>query len=794
MTLKAFYLFICAVALLFAAASLLAGCSGANDDDSDDSEPQDDTVADDDSAADDADDDMADDSVADDDTAVPIDLLDYVNPFVGTGGVGYAFSGMMPGPMVPNGMVKLSADTSVGPVALTFMHFGGYYYADNSIRGFSHMHLPGTGSVDMGNINLMPVMGISDLKVVPAGYLSRFRHKDEEARPGYYSVLLERYNIRVELASTMNAGLHRYTFPEGGGAPHVIIDVTYAIEDGTSAGADVTVDQAAGEVYGYDIQSGSFAGRYGGLPIYFVIRFSEPITDAGVFSNNARQPSQTHASGADIGAYAGFAEGTTSLLAKVGLSLVDVDQARANLDAQIPAWDFDAVVEASRQAWRDRLSDVIVEGGTETQRRIFYTALYHLYAMPTSLTEEGGVYEGFDRASHQADGFTYYSDLSIWDTFRTFHPAMTLLRPSLSRDFVISLLMMYEQGGAFPRWPQGIGDSGSMIGTHSDSIITEAYIKGITDFDVETAYQGLYAHATGPVPYGDRGGLNDWINLGYVASDHDGGSVSKTVEYAYDDFCLSELADRLGKTADRDMFAARALQYANVWDPETLFFRARDSAGQFKPADQFMDWWLNYDEYVEGNARHWRWFVPHDVPGLIDLFGGPETFAAELDRFMSRGRYVERDFLPNLFYWQGNEPDIQAPFMFNDAGRPDLTALWSRWVMDHRFGDQADGIDGNDDGGAMSAWYVFSALGLFPVAPCTDVYYVGSPIFTKATVRVGDNTLVITAQNASDQNIYVQSATLNGEPLDVPFVHHGDIAAGGALDFVMGPEPSDWGK
>ncbi len=269
--------------------------------------------------------------------------------------------------------------------------------------------------------------------------------------------------------------------------------------------------------------------------------------------------------------------------------------------------------------------------------------------------------------------------------------------------------------------------------------------------------------------------------------------MSKTLEYAYNDWCLARLADLLGETEDRDVFAERAGNFANLFDPATKYFRGRTSTGDFYPEFLFLDWWLWYDEYVEGNARHWRWFVPHDVPGLIDLMGGAEAFLAELKNFFEWGAEVHSPLLPDLDYYHGNEPDIHAAYLFNEVGRPDLTAKWVRWVMDNHYDIGPGGIYGNDDGGTLSAWYVFSALGIYPVAPCSDVYQIGSPIFTKATVRVGENTLVITAENASEENIYIQSAMLNGEPLEVPWFRHGDIVGGGTLDFVMGPEPSDWG-
>lgn len=786
-------------------ALVIAGC-GDDDDDDNDSAPIDDDTADDDASDDDADDDAGDDDtwppLPDDDTAdddndddlEPVDNpVDFVNVFIGTGGIGYGMGALIPGPVLPGSMVKLTPDTSIGGFAHEKMHAGGYYYPDNTIRGISHMHLPGIGATDLCNVNLMPVDGISDEKVTNAGYRSPFSHDNESGEPGYYRVHLDRYDVDVELTSTMNAGFHRYTFAAGA-EPYVVIDAGYANVPGQVYDAEVTIDESAREVYGMIDQRGGFTGRSGGLPIHFVARFSEPFEDFGTFDGGARTPGGTGASGPTVGAYVGFASAKGTVLAKVGLSIQSVEQARANLDAQIAAWDFDAVRAAASAAWNERLMSVQVAGGREYDKRIFYSALYHLDQLVTSYTEENGKYVGFDRAEHDADGFTYYTDLSLWDTFRTFHPLVVLLHPDYARDMAISLVKMYEQGGAFPKWAQGLGDTGSMIGTHSDSVIADAYIKGVTDFDIDTAYEGLRAHALGPVPYGNRDHVDSWISRGWLSADQTSGSVSKTQEYAYNDYCLSVLADALGETADAGMFAERAGNYANLWDEDTKFFRARDESGDFLPG--FLEAWLWYDEYVEGNARHWRWFVPHDVPGLIDLFGGEEEFVAELDAFFAATRPQPKPYgvLPDLFYYHGNEPDIHAPYLFNYAGRPDLTAKWVRWVLHNRHRDAPAGVYGNDDGGTLSAWAVFTMLGFYPVAPCSPYYQIGSPVFPWAKVRVGENELVITAENASFENIYVQSAALNGEPLDVPWFTHNDIAGGGTLEFVMGPEPSAWGQ
>ncbi len=790
---RVFYcIFILALAL-----APFTGC-GDDDDDNDDSSPSDDDTGDvdddvNDDADDDADDDIDDDADDDlDDDLPPVDdPVEWVNPFIGTGGWIYGMAALNPGPYLPNSMVKLSPDTSIGDLAIQKIHAGGYYYPENTIRGITHMHLPGTGATDLANINLMPVVGMTDARIKDSGYRSVFSHENESASPGYYSVHLDRFDVEVELTSAMNSGFHRYTFPDVADAPYVVIDVSYANVTGDCDDADVTVDAAAREVFGYTYQNGGFSGRYGGMPIYFVARFSEEFADYGTFSSDVRTPDSAFTEGDDIGAYVGFAQGKTQVLAKVGISIVSVEQARQNLDAQIADWDFDAAVAESKNVWTDFLSDVLVEGGTEAQRKIFYTALYHLYVLPTSFTEDGGVYVGFDRATHQDDDFTYYTDLSLWDTFRTLHPAMVLLRPKIGRDLVVSLMKMYEQGGAYPKWAQGLGDTGSMIGSHSDSVIAEAWVKGLTDFDLDAAYVGLREHAVqGGQPYGSRDGIDEWTSRGWLGTQHSG-AVSKTLEYAYNDYCLAQIADALGEEEDYDMFMDRSKNYENLWHPTYKYFWGKDDAGQWESG---FSPWLYYDWYTEGNCRHWRWFAPHDVPGLIDLFGGVDELDAELTQFFEFSAPEVVPYLPAFSYYHGNEPDIHTAFLFDYIGRPDKAAYWTRWIMKYRYGLKPDGIEGNDDGGTLSAWYVFAALGFYPVSPCSGDYMIASPIFTKATVRMGENTLVITAENASEENIYVQSVKLNGEDLDTPWFHHDDIAQGGTLEFVMGPAPSDWAQ
>ncbi len=477
-------------------------------------------------------------------------------------------------------------------------------------------------------------------------------------------------------------------------------------------------------------------------------------------------------------------------MVKVTISYINLNRAWENYASELWDFDFDGAVEKNREAWSDKLGLINVKGGTLEQRKIFYTALYHAYMMPTLFTEAGNVYMGFDDQVHLANGFTYYTDMSIWDTFRTLHPLMTLIDPPRSRDFVKSLIAMYEQGGDLPRWPMGKGYTGCMIGTHADSVITEAYVKGVGEFDAQTAYEGMYLHATESRPEAGRDDVENYINLGYVTLDVNDEAPSHTVEYAYDDYCISVMAEKLGYADDATLFLERSGNWANNFDTETLFIRGRWADGAWY--DPFFP--LYPEQYVEGNAWQWTFFVPHDVLGLMSMFPDDQSFIDKLSLAFSNTAEMPDTFLPDFYYWHGNEPDIHAAYMFNEAGRPDLTAKWVRWIIETRYKNDPGGLDGNDDGGTLSSWYVFSAMGFFPLNPCDARYMIGSPLFDEITIHLPGGDFTIIAQNNSDANIYVQSATLNDQPLDVSWFSHHEIKNGGTLVLDMGAEPSGWGQ
>ena len=746
---------------------------------------------DDDVISDDDDDDDDDDDNSDDES---LELIDMVDLFIGTGGVGYGAAQLHPGPQMPNGMVRPGPDTSNGAwfYIPEFQHYAGYWDRDTHVRGFSQNRMIGTGDSDYGNVRLMPVFGISDETVRDIGYLAKMDKDSESAEVGRYQVRLANSGIFIEIAAAKWSTLHRFTYPEKGEEPYLVIDVCGSIRPGDVSRAEARIDTTNDEISGSFLQQGEFSSDYGGIDVHFVLKYSEPLIDFGTFNSNGITPQGTTVLGNDIGVFVGFdTEFRREVMVKVGLSYINIEQARENLEAEMPDFDFERVVEENKNSWREKLGRIEIEGGTHKQRSIFYTALYRSYMMPTLFTEQGGYYIGFDDTNHKAEGFTYYTDMSLWDTFRTLHPLITLIDPVLSRDFMVSLIKMSEQGGVLPRWPQGNGYTGSMIGTHSDVVITEAYLKGITDFDVEAAYDGMYLHATQWVPEAGRSDLEHYIDFGYCNADNTDESVSRTLEYAFDDFCIARLAESLGYADDSVMFEDRAQNYIHLWDSATQFMRGRDTAGNW--SQPFIPWYPWADEYTQGNARHWSWFVPHDVDGLIDLFESRTALVSKLEDFFINSANMTIDALPNLYYWHGNQHDLHAAYLFNEAGRPDLTQKWTRSILENHYDTSPEGLAGNEDGGTLMAWYVFSAIGLFPLNPCGTKYQLTSTPFDKVTLHLPEGDFVVTAENNSMENIYIQSAALNGEPLLTPWLDHADVASGGELHFVMGSKPSTWG-
>jgi predicted alpha-1,2-mannosidase len=459
---------------------------------------------------------------------------------------------------------------------------------------------------------------------------------------------------------------------------------------------------------------------------------------------------------------------------------------------------FEKLVETGKAIWEEKLALIEPEIDNIKDKTIFYTALYRSFQMPTLFQDVNGDYFGFDKTVHKAEGFNYYTDLSLWDTFRTLHPLYILIAPKEQRDMLVSLVTMKEQGGYLPRWPSGNGYTGSMLGSPADMVISESYQKGIRDFDVKSAYEGMKFLALNPTPkgskFGGRSGIAAYNQYGYCPTDLMDKAVSRTLEYAWADHSIAILADSLGYKEDAKLFYSHAEFYKNIWNPATKYFQSKDSKGQFsKDFDPIKLSYFDTDgkytkDYVEGSALQWRFAVPYDSRGLITLFGGNESFAKELNAFFENSDPTMCSWNPGGYYWHGNEPDIHSAYLFNEALRPDLTQKWSRWILDNKYGVNSEGVDGNDDGATLSSWYLFASLGFYPIAG-TDYYELGAPLFSKSVVHLGNNTLQIIAENYSPQNIYVSKIWLNGKLLNGFKLKHSQISGGGILKFEMSSMP-----
>lgn len=719
-----------------------------------------------------------------------------VNPFIGTGGLPYLCGNNFPGATVPFGMVRLSPDTVTG-VGQKAVNSSGYYYHDPRILGFSHTRLAGTGATDGGNFLVTPCTGAT-VKTQRRGMNAAYSHEHETAFPGYYGVAFPKLGVVAELTATERVGVHRYTFAASED-PRLVIHVTSVLGKGTSQSGEVVIRPETSEVEGSVRTLGTFAKRYGGLKTFFVARFSRPFHQHSTWTTDQESPGATTAQGDDIAVDFGFRSDTSPMTVelKLGLSFVSIENARENLDREAGQLNFDQVLAQAIEQWEEKFSRIQITGGTDKQRTIFRTALYHSFQMPTCFNDVNGDYLGFDKQTHRTDGFRYYTDMSLWDTFRTTHPLYNLIARTEQRDMLRSLLKMAEQGGYLPRWPSGGGYTNSMFGTPADIVITESYLKGIRDFDAEAAFQYMKKTALGPVPAGSsfsgRAGIEHILKHKYGPADLMKKSVASTIEYCYSDRAIADLALALGHDEDAKLFGEHARYYQNLFNPQTQFFQPRNSNGEF--SSEFEPEMLTYLDfsgrmthaYVEGSAWQWRWGVPSDAGHVVSLFKSKEYFVEQLEEFFTRSPAAV-GVNPNAFYWQGNQPDLYAAYLFNAAGRPDLTQKWVRWILETKHGDKENGLDGNDDGGTLSAWYVLSSLGLFPTAG-TDCYEIGSPLWDRVVLTIDGHELTILAENNSADHPYVQQVWLNDKLLDRYTIRHAEIADGGTLRFLMGPDP-----
>jgi predicted alpha-1,2-mannosidase len=730
---------------------------------------------------------------------------DYVDPFIGTGGDGHTY----PGAVVPFGMVQLSPDTDMKTYRESYNWCAGYQYGDSSIIGFSHTHFSGTGHSDLGDILIMPTVGklrtkSGTRKNPNLGYRSRFSHTSETASPGYYSVKLDDYNIKAELTTTNRVGFHKYTFPESDSA-HIILDLLHSIYnyDGKVIWSSIRVENDT-LVTGYRQTRGWARDR----TIYFAIVLSKPFDSYGFDKDDESiygfRKSDNYIygkpeiSGKKLVAFFNFqTKNEEAIEVKVGISAVSTKGALNNLKTEIPGWNFDRVRLAAEVQWKKELSKIIIEG-TDRDKAIFYTSVYHTMLAPVNYMDVDGKYRGLDQNIHFADDFTNYTIYSLWDTYRATHPLFTIIQRDKVSDMIKSMLAHYDQSvhHILPVWSFHNNETWCMIGYHAVPVIVDAYLKGIRDYDVEKAYEAMISSAT----YKSYDGLEYYMESGFVPIDKEDEGASKTLEYAYDDWTIAEVAKEMGKNADYNEFKKRAGYYKNVFDKETNFMRAKNTDGSWN--EPFDPLYSKYGgDYTEGNAWQYTWYVPQDVQGLINLMGGREEFVEKLDSLFilesSDEKYHEVEDISGLIgqYAHGNEPSQHIAYLYNYAAMPWKTQQRIHQIMKNLFDDTPYGICGNEDCGQMSAWYIFSSMGFYPVCPGSNEYVIGSPCIEKATINLDNGRkFEMIAEGLSGKNIYIQSVKLNGKRYEKSYITHDDIMNGGKLIFKMGRKPNKkWG-
>jgi len=708
-----------------------------------------------------------------------------VNPFIGTDFTGNTY----PGAQSPFGMVQLSPDNGLPG----WDRISGYFYPDSTISGFSHTHLSGTGAGDLYDISFMPVTLPYHEAAAPLGIHSKFSHQNEQAHAGYYKVKLTDYNIDVELTATPRCGIQRYTFPDAQSA--IFLDLKKAMNwDATTDSYIEVVDSVT--VRGYRFSEGWARGQR----VYFETRFSKPFTAVHIDSSAIQSSvdsitKMTKRIGTAFKARFDFKTSTgEQVTISTALSGVSMDGASKNLKAEVPTDDFDHYLKQAESSWNKELGKIAIQTVDKEAKVKFYTALYHSMLAPTIFGDVDGAYFGADRKIHQAEGWTNYSTFSLWDTYRASHPLFTYLDPNRVNDMVKSFIAFYEQHGRLPVWNIYGSETDMMIGNHAIPVIVDAYLKGIGDFDVNKALEACVATAN----IDNYRGIGLYKKLGYVPYDvadkhnAENWSLSRTLEYAFDDHCIAVMADKMGNKAVATTFFARAKNYKNVYNSATSFMQPRDSHGAFvKPFDP-----EEYSAHIcESNAWQYFWSVQHDIPGLIDLVGGNERFGQKLDS-MFTFHPSDTSKLPIFStgmigqYAHGNEPSHHAIYLFNAIGQPWKTQQYAAEVMEKLYLNNPSGLSGNDDCGQMSAWYVFSALGFYPVDPVSGRYEIGTPLFEHSEFKLANGKkFTIKANHVNKTNIYIQSVTLDGKPLETSYITHEQIMSGATLVFQMGSKP-----
>lgn len=740
------------------------------------------------------------------------DLNKYVNPMIGTQRMGHTY----PGATVPFGAVQLSPDTDTLSYEVNgrynksiYQYCAGYQYDDKTIVGFSHTHFSGTGHSDLGDFLIMPTVG--QLRLNPgtasqprSGYRSTYSHQTEVAQPDYYKVRLDDYNILAELTTSTRVGFHQYTFPKSDSA-HIILDLIAGIynypEKNVWTYVRVENDTL---ITGFRQTNGMARTRF----VYFAMVLSKPFYEYG--NENASKKQLYHGfwgkwdqrknfpeiAGSRIRLYFNYrTQEGEKIRIKFALSPVSTDNALENLRTEIPGWDFEKVKTDGQADWNKELSRVLVQTTSEGERTAFYTSLYHAFISPTIYMDVDGQYRGIDQNNHKADGFVHYTTFSFWDTYRALHPLFNILQPHRTSDMIRTMLAHYDQSvhKMLPIWPNYANENWSMIGYHSVSVIADAVIKGNANFHLNHALDACVATAR----HRSYEGLGYYLQLGYVPDDKSGVSVSETLEYAYDDWCVAQLAKKLNRMDIYEEFYKRSLNYKNVYDPSTGYMRPKRSDGTFRKDFDVME--TNGQGFVEGNAWNESLYVPQDPAEMIRMMGGNKRFVPHLDslftmdlpdKYFAETEDITRDGLIGN-YVHGNEPSHHIAYLYDWTDQPWKTQQRVRMILKKMYLPTPDGLSGNDDCGQMSAWYIFSALGFYPVAPGSDQYALGSPSVKNATLNLENGkTFVVEAIDQSDKNVYVRKALLNGRPLDRRYITHDEIMAGGKIIFYMSDKPN----
>ncbi|WP_299113748.1 GH92 family glycosyl hydrolase [uncultured Winogradskyella sp.] len=701
-------------------------------------------------------------------------LINYVNTFIGTGGHGHTY----PGATLPYGMMQLSPDTRLEG----WDGCSGYHYTDEYIYGFSHTHLSGTGISDYGDVLLMPTNTIefnngADGK---AGYRAHFSHDNEDAEPGYYKVHLDSTDIDVELTVSNRSGIHKYEFPSAENQ-YMVLDLAHR---------DKLLNYKIEKIDDKTIQGLRHSEAWAkDQRLFYYITFSHPM-ERIVYDDNEGNPITKNYKFSSKKAVIKFDNpNNETVYIKVGISAVDIEGAKKNMTAEIGDKDFESIKKSGQDYWESQLEKIVIETDDTNNKTNFYSALYHTMLAPQRYQDVDGRYRGMDLKIHEAD-FDYYSVFSLWDTYRAAHPLYTIIEQDRTNHFINTFLAKYDEGGIMPMWDLAANYTDCMIGYHAVPVVADAYLKGIRGYDTEKAFEAMKHSATR-----DKFGLEAYKRYGFIPVDEESESVSKTLEYAYDDWTIAQMAKDMGKTEDYKTYIQRAQYYKNVFDPESKFMRGRFRNTWFAPFDPYE---VNFN-YTEANSWQYSFYVPQDVSGFIDLLGGKDQLEAQLDELFSAntefsGRH--QSDITGLIgqYAHGNEPSHHMAYLYNFVNKPYKTQEKVYQILTELYNNDPDGVSGNEDCGQMSAWYVLSSMGFYSVTPGSNEYVIGTPLFDKATINLENGKQFnIVANNMSDTNIYIESAKLNGKTLEKTFINHSDIVEGGTLELTMTDKPSTWG-